>query len=79
MKKDLYLPKAGILPRVETISAGSISSAVTSALTEEKDREKCKLNLIIHNVVEPTADEGQVRKKEDVDKVSKKSWELLPR
>jgi len=76
------LPKADILPRVETIYAGSISTAVTSALTEEKDREKRKLNLIMHNLVKPTADEGQTRKKEDVDKVSQifqKILELLSR
>jgi len=33
--------RAGILPRVESLSAGSISSAVTSALSEERE-EKTK-------------------------------------
>jgi len=37
---------------------------------EEKDREKRRLNLILHNVVESTAEDGQAREKEDIDKVS---------
>ena len=51
------------------MSESSISSAVTSALAEEKDGEKWRLNLIVHNVVEFTAENGQAREKEDIDKV----------
>jgi len=64
-------PRAGILPRVESLSAGSISTAVTSALSEERDKEKRKLNLIVHNTVEPTAEDGQARKKQDIDNISR--------
>lgn len=64
------LPKPGLLPRVESLSVGGISSAVASVISEEKDKDKRKLNLILHNVVEPTADDGQTRKKEDIDHVS---------
>ena len=64
------LPKPGLLPRVESLSVGGISSAVASVLNEEKDKEKRKLNVILHNVTEPTADDGQSRKKEDTDHVS---------
>jgi len=59
--------RAGILPRVESLSAGCILSAVTPALSEERGKEKRKLNLIVHNVVGPTA---QARKKQDVDNIS---------
>ena len=48
------LPQVGLLPRVESVSASSsISSAVTSALSEEGDREKQKLNLIMHMLLNP--------------------------
>ena len=43
---------------------------VASALSEEKDKEKRKLNVILHNVAEPTADNSQSRKREDIDHVS---------
>jgi len=44
---------------VEHLSAGGISSAVASAVSEEKDEERRKLNLIMHNVEEPTAEDGK--------------------
>ena len=64
------LPKPGLLPRVESLSVGGISSAVASALNEEKDKEKRKFNVILHSVTEPTADDGQSKKKEGIDHVS---------
>ena len=64
------VPKPGLLPRIELLSVGGISSAVASVLSEEKVKEKRKLNVILHNVVERTADNGQSRKREDIDHVS---------
>ena len=59
----LVIDQVGLLPRVESVSASSnISSAVTSALSEG-DREKQKLNLIMHNVVESIAEDDQARKR----------------
>jgi len=36
----------------------------------EKDKDKRKTNVILHNVVEPTAEDGQTRKSEDIKCVS---------
>ena len=43
------------------------------ALSEERDKEKRKLNFIVYNAVKPTAEDGQARKKQDVS-FQKKSW-----
>jgi len=47
---------AGTVPaqpsvRPETLTAGGISSAVASVIAEEKDKDKRKLNIILHNVL----------------------------
>ena len=55
------------MPRIDT---GGITSAVALAISEEKEREKRKLNVILHNVAEPTSDENNCRKKEDIEQVS---------
>lgn len=57
---------AGLLYRIDT---GGITSAVALAISEEKEREKRKLNVILHNAAEPTSDEGNYRKKEDIEPV----------
>ena len=36
---------------------------------EEKDKEKRRLIVIVHNVPESTSDEGQERKQHDTDEV----------
>ena len=46
-----------------------ISSALSSALAEEKERSKRQLNLIIHNLDEPSSENSQVRKESDTKKV----------
>ena len=61
---------AGILPKADSLTSGGITSAVVSAISEEKDRDKRKLNVILHNVSEPTSDDGNSRKKEDIEQVS---------
>ena len=58
---------SGLLPKIDT---GGITSAVASAISEEKERNKRKLNLILHNVTEPSSDDGNCRKKEDIEHVS---------
>ena len=47
-----------------------ISNALSSALTEEKERSKRQLNLIIHNLDEAASDDVQTRKDQDTQKVS---------
>ena len=47
-----------------------ISNALSSALTEEKERSKRQLNLIIHNLDEAASDDAQTRKDQDTQKVS---------
>jgi len=40
-------------------------------MAEEKDKDKRKLNVILHNVEEPTAEDGLARKKTDMDVAAK--------
>ena len=58
---------SSLLPTIDT---GGIISAVASAISEEKERDKRKLNLILPNVTEPSSDDGNCRKKEDIEYVS---------
>jgi len=45
----------------------SIAVMATSIVSEEKEREKQKLNFIVHNYPEPTSTDSQARKKEDIE------------
>ena len=45
------------------------SEVITSFLDEEKERSKRRLNVIIHNVEESSADNGKVRKEQDINTV----------
>ena len=42
----------GLLPRPESLSVKDISQAVTFCMTEENEKQKQKLNLIVHNLPE---------------------------
>jgi len=42
---------------------------ITSFLDKEKERSKRRLNVIIHNVEESSADNGKVRKEQDINTV----------
>ena len=55
-----------------------ISTALSSALAEEKERSKRQLNLIIHNLEEAPSEDAQTRKDQDTQQVSEISniWEL---
>ena len=48
-------------------SSQSIVSTIVSTMNEEKDKERRRLNLIIHNAPESTADLAVSRKTEDID------------
>jgi len=55
-----------------TLSAESITSMTASILSEEeKLKEKCKLNLIMHNYPEPSSTDPLARKKKDIENISK--------
>jgi len=43
-----------------------ITTVVSSCLNEEKERSKRQLNLIVHNLKEPTSEDGATCKKEDI-------------
>ena len=47
-----------------------ISTALSSALAEEKERSKRQLNLIIHNLEEAPSEDAQTRKDQDTQQVS---------
>ena len=57
-------------PNTNTISSESVASLTTSFVAEQKEREKRELNLVLHNVPEPTAPDGSTRKQEDIAKIS---------
>jgi len=48
----------------------STSEVLSSFINEEKERSKRRLNLIVHNVPEPSAESGLERKSEDINTVS---------
>ena len=53
------------------LSVESIASMAASIVSEEKEKEKRKMNIIVHNYPEPSASEPQARKKEDIESISK--------
>ena len=56
-------------PQIPTgISEESVVRLASSLAVEQREKEKRQLNIILHNLVEPTASEGANRKKEDIKK-----------
>ena len=55
---------------VSPISSESVASLTTSLFNEQKEREKRRMNLVLHNMPESTASEGAARKKDDILKVT---------
>ena len=39
---------------------------MSSVINEEKEKQKRRLNLIVHNMAESSADEAQTRKEQDI-------------
>ena len=52
-----------------TTNSDTTSEVITAFLNEEKERSKRRLNVIIHNVEESSAENGIARKEQDVQKV----------
>ena len=53
----------------KSLKLTDITSSFTSILSEEKEKEKRKLNLIVHKVPESTSSNAQERKAHDLDQV----------
>ena len=49
----------------------SISNTVISALNENKEKERRRLNIILHQLPESTAENSQTRKNDDISEASK--------
>ena len=49
------------------ISCEDTSSAVSSVFSNEKDKDRRNLNIILHNILESTAESGETRKQHDTD------------
>ena len=47
-----------------------ITTIVSSYLNEEKEKSKRRLNLIVHNLKEPSSEDGATRKKEDIKQIN---------
>ena len=56
-------------PNAKTIS-DSVAPLTASLVTEQKEREKRELNLVLHNVPEPTTTDNSARKEEDITQVN---------
>ena len=54
----------GLIPSLSGISSAGFNS-------RRKDKDKKKINVILHNVDEPTAEDGLARKKTDMDIATK--------
>ena len=54
----------------KTISSESVASLTASLAAEQKECEKRELNLILHNIPEPTTDNSSARKQEDITQVN---------
>lgn len=67
----------GLLSRHEPLTVQDVSQAVSSCMSEEKEKQKRKLNLIVHNLPESTLDEGQQRKSDDICKTTDIFKEVL--
>ena len=52
-----------------TTNSDTTSEVITAFLNEEKERSKRRLNVIIHNVEESSAENGKARKEQDIQKV----------
>ena len=57
-------------PNAKTISSESVAPLTASLVTEQKEREKRELNLVLHNVPEPTTTDNSARKEEDITQVN---------
>ena len=55
---------------MDTDINNTASKVLSSFINKEKEWSKRYFNLIIHNVQEPTADDGHTRKKQDINNVS---------
>ena len=58
------------LPNAKAISSESVASLTASLVTEQKEREKTELNLVLHNVPEPATIDNSARKEEDIIQVN---------
>ena len=43
-----------------------LRNAISSVISEEKDKQQRRLDLIIHNMAEPSSDQPQSRKEQDI-------------
>ena len=55
---------------IKEVTVESIASMTAAIISEEKEREKRKLNLIVHNLPESTSTEASIRKNEDTQNVT---------
>ena len=49
----------------------TIISTINAILSEEREKEKCQLNLIVHQLAESTKEDPKSRKTDDIDASSK--------
>ena len=53
-------------PTINPANPDALRNAVSSVINEEKDKQKRRLNLIVHNMTESNADQPQTRKEQDI-------------
>jgi len=49
---------------------GSLTQLASAVISEQQEKERCQLNLVMHNMEESSSDSPQVRKQDDIKKVT---------
>ena len=50
------------------MSEDSVAQIAASLVTEQKEKEKHQMNIVVHNLEESSATEGPARKQDDIKK-----------
>ena len=48
----------------------SLTQLASAVISEQQEKERCQLNVVIHNIEESSSDSPQARKQDDIDKVA---------
>ena len=66
MFKDQLSDNIEPTPKLAPISEDSAAQIAYSFVFEQKEKEKCQLNIILHNLEESSSSDGLTRKQDDI-------------
>jgi len=64
------LPNLSPLLNTDNVTNESLSNLAATIISEQQEKEKCQLNLVINNIYESILQDDQARKQEDISKVN---------